>query len=107
MSKNLNSSQKTLSQLRQDLDKTDKSLLDLIFKRFEIVKSIFTLKKQMSLDYKNKVREEEVWNKFWESWESNNAYLTKADWSYFSKILKVLLDQSFLQAFKFITRKKK
>lgn len=106
MSKNLNTSKKTLDQLREDLDKTDRDLLNLIFKRFETVKNIFTVKKQMRLEYKDKIREEETWDKYWKYWEGNNTYLTKADWPYFSKALKALLDQSFLQAFKFITRKK-
>ncbi|MBE8162667.1 MAG: hypothetical protein HAW63_01605 [Bdellovibrionaceae bacterium] len=106
MSKPSLTSKKDLHQLREELVKTDKALLELIFKRFELVKNIFTIKKQTSTEYKDKKQEEKVWNTFWEYWESNNTYLTKADWPYFSKVLTVLLDQSFLQAFKFITRKK-
>ncbi len=107
MSKNLSAATlKNLNKLREDLNKTDKILLDSIFKRFEIVKNIFILKKQIGLDYKDKTQEEKVWDKFWKDWEGESKYLTKADWPYFSKILKILLDQSFAQAFKFITRKK-
>lgn len=98
---------KSLNQLRSDLDQVDKTLLDLIFQRFSIVKDIFILKKQKDLDYKDKNREEDIWSNFWQLWDSNTTYSTKADWPYFSKILKVMLDQSFSQGLKAITRKKK
>lgn len=97
---------KNLLLLRKDLSVVDKKLLDLIFKRFDIVKAIFLIKKNNKIQYKDKNQEEQIWNTFWKSWENNNNYLTKADWPYFSKILTNLLDQSFLQAFKFISRKK-
>lgn len=98
---------KELGQLRQSLDKLDKSILNLIFQRFDLVKNIFTVKKKFGLEYKDKNREEEIWDNYWQLWEVNTSYTTKADWPYFSKILKVFLDQSFLQATKFISRKKK
>lgn len=98
---------KDLNQLRKDLDILDIAILDLVFKRFEIVKKIFTFKKQANLEYKDKKREEKLWDTYWSLWESNTTYLTKADWPCFSKVLKILLDQSFLQASKFITRNKK